>query len=143
MQSNQYEDTEDLKYGDNHGHFIIFRIKKEKSKIFHLWSNLIVLILHFCQSHMPHIHPGIYIPISTYTTHFKSPLLKYIFSRDNIFCLPNVHKKNSLYCSSMSLLLNCTHLTSSHFSISFIWLCISIESYRVNTVLEEDMTCVL
>ncbi len=28
------------KYGDNQGHFIIFMMKKMKSKISHLWSNL-------------------------------------------------------------------------------------------------------
>ena len=36
MQSNQYKYTEDLKYGDNQGHFIILWWKKVKSKIFNL-----------------------------------------------------------------------------------------------------------
>ncbi len=44
MQSNQYESIEDLKYGDNLGHFIILWWEKKESKFFNLWSNLGVLL---------------------------------------------------------------------------------------------------
>ncbi len=45
MQINQYKYTDDLKYGDNRGHFIILCWKKWISKIFHLRSNLVVIAL--------------------------------------------------------------------------------------------------
>ncbi len=47
MQSKQHEYTDDLKYVDNQGHFIIFQWKSE-SKICHLWSNLIIFIALIC-----------------------------------------------------------------------------------------------
>ena len=93
VESNQYEYTGDLKYGDNQGNFynnfINYDEKQVKSKIFHLWSNLVVLILctdyQAIMSSSPYPNTSLHQPVP-FCTIFLQRFLFLRFVHSRVYC---------------------------------------------------------